>query len=80
MIKLTDDSVGKTYLDKQGREYVCMKKVTPCCSMQHYLLLDMQGISQYPYSSAGVRLDHKLKPVLDSSTNLIKELENAEND
>ena len=42
--------------------------------------LDKLDASLYHYNISGTRLDHKLKPVLDSSTNLIKELENAEKD
>ena len=71
---LTEESIGKSYLDKSGREYICSKFIKPGCTLPYYLLLDLQNPSEYPYNSQGVRLNHKLKPVMDSSTTLVKEV------
>ena len=76
MIKLNQDSIGKSYLDASGKEYLCSRLVKSCCHYPYYLFLDLSDASLYPYNASGIRLDHKLKQVQDSSTNLIKELTN----
>lgn len=71
---LTETSINVFYLDGNDTEYLCTEEVIPCCSMKYYKLLEFGTNNVYPYSSAGIRLDHKLKPVLDSKLNLIGEL------
>jgi hypothetical protein len=77
MIKLlTQDSIGKSYLDASGKEYLCSRLVDGCCHYPYYLLLDVTDASLYPYNSSGTRLDHKLNQVQDSSTTLTEEVTN----
>ena len=76
MIKLNQDSIGKSYLDASGKEYLCSRLVKSCCHYPYYLFLDVSDASLYPYNASGIRLDHKLKQVQDSSTTLTKELTN----
>jgi len=67
---LTKDSVGKFFTDGEGAEYLCVEEVKTCCAMLHYLLEEFCTPNRYPYSSQGIRLDHKLRHHINSGFNL----------
>lgn len=67
---LSEQSINKIYQDTIGNEYLVLQEVKSCCRMPYFLLSELGTNNEYPYDSAGRRLDHRFKIDTNSKFNL----------